>query len=102
KTSKCHRNPRNPSIDRTRREGRDARGLHSAIEALVPGGEALVVAAIARAVDIEERDDQPRTLVVTTHAAGSLDVLRCGLGLSQHRHETETGDVETDRDHVRR
>jgi hypothetical protein len=66
----------------------------------VPGGEALVVGAVAGAVDVEEGDDEARALLVAADAAGRLDVLGGGLGLAEHDHEAEAGDVEADRDHV--
>jgi hypothetical protein len=89
-----------PRARARRGEGGDAGGLDGAVEALVPGGEALEVRAVARAVDVEEGDDQAGALVVAADAAGRLDVLGGGLGLAEHDHEAEAGDVEADGDHV--
>ena len=64
--------------------------------------EALVVRAVARLVDVEQRDDEPGSLVVAADAARRLDVLGVRLGLAEHDHQPEPLDVEADRDHVRR
>jgi hypothetical protein len=69
------------------REGGDAGGLDGAVEGVVPGGEALVVGAVAGAVDVEEGDDEARALLVAADAAGRLDVLGGGLGLAEDDHE---------------
>ena len=63
--------------------------------------EALVVGAVARLVDVEERHDEPRPLVVAADAARGLDVLGVRLGLAEDDHQPEPRDVEADRDHVR-
>ncbi len=55
-------------IERPRRERRDARRLDVAVERLVEEAEALVVRAVARAVDVEDRDDQARLVRAATHA----------------------------------
>ena len=63
--------------------------------------EALVVRAIARLVDVQERYHQSRSSHVTTDTARSLDVLGVRLGLTEHDHQPEPLDVEANRDHVR-
>ena len=64
--------------------------------------EALVVGAVPRLVDVEQRHDEPRPLVVATDAARGLDVLGVRLRLAEHDHQPEPRDVEADRDHVGR
>ena len=64
--------------------------------------EALVVGAVPRLVDIEERDHEPGSLVVATDAARGLDVLGVRLRLTEHDHQPEARDVEAHGDHVRR
>jgi hypothetical protein len=44
--------------------------------------EPFVVGAVARLVDIEERNHEPGLLVVATHAARGLDVLSVCLRLT--------------------
>ena len=84
------------------RERRDTTYFDEAIERLVVMAEALVVGTVLRLVDVKECDDEPRALVVTTHATGCLDVLCVRLWLTEHYHQPETWDVETRGDHVRR
>ena len=78
------------------------RHLDGAVEGLVVVPEALVVGAVARLVDVEQRHDEPGPLVVAADAARRLDVLGVRLGLAEHDHQPEPRDVETDRDHVGR
>ena len=82
------------------REGRDAGGLHCAVEGLVVVAEALVVRTVARLVDVEQGDDQPWPLVVAPDAAGGLDVLGGEHGLADDHHQAQALDVEADRDHI--
>ncbi len=72
-------------------EGGDAGGLDGAVEGVVPGGEALVVGAIAGAVDVEEGDDEARALLVAADAAGRLDVLRDAEVAEGYARTTITG-----------
>ena len=93
--------PGEAAVERARRERRDARDLDGAVEGLVVVAEALVVRAVARLVDVEERHHQARALVVAADAARRLDVLGVRLRLAEHDHQPEPRDVEADRDHVR-
>ena len=54
-----HQRPGEAAVERARRERRDARHLDRAVEGLVVVPEALVVRAVARLVDVEERHDEP-------------------------------------------
>ena len=45
-------------------------------------------------MNIEKRDDEAGSLVVTTNPAGSLNVLCVGLWLAEHDHQSEALDVE--------
>ncbi len=101
-TRQPHERPGEAPVERARRERRDARHLDGAVERLVVVAEALVVRAVARLVDVEERDDEPGPLVVAADAARRLDVLGVRLRLTEHDHQPEPRDVEADRDHVRR
>ena len=74
-----------------RREGRDARGLHAAVERLVVGREPLVVRAVPRLVDVQDRHHQARPIRVAAHAAGGLDVLGAGLRLPRTRPSAPAG-----------
>ena len=89
------------SVDRPGRERSDARSLDGTVEALVPSAEALVVATVAGAVDIEQGDHQSRALIVASDATRCLDVLGRCLRLAQDNHQAQALDVQTDRDHVR-
>ena len=51
------------AVERPRRERRHAGRLDAAVERLVVGREPLVVRAVARPVDVEQRDDQARPVV---------------------------------------
>jgi hypothetical protein len=51
-------------------------------------------------VHVHERDDEARPVGVAADAARGLDVFGGGLGLVEHHHQAEAGDVETHRDHV--
>ncbi len=64
--------------------------------------EALVVRSVARLVHVQQRDDQPRAVVRATDPARRLDVLGVHLRLPEHQHQSQAGDVEADRNHVRR
>lgn len=61
--------------------------------------EALVVRAVAGLVDVEHRHHETRRLVAA-YAAGGLDVLRGGLRLAEHAHQSEPRDVQPHGDHV--
>ena len=74
-----------PAVQRPRRERRHARRLHAAVERRVVGLEPLVVRAVARAVDVEQRDHQARALGSRPDAARRLDVLGAGLRLARAR-----------------
>src|SRR5215468_1011287 len=87
-------------IEGTSREWCDAGNPHRTIEGLVVMSKAFVVRTIPRLVDIEERHDKPRSLVVPTDAACCLDVFGVHFRLAHDSHESQPGDVETDRDHV--
>ena len=56
----AHERPGQAAVERARRERRHARRLDRAVERLVVVAEALVVRAVARPVDVEQRDDQAR------------------------------------------
>ena len=90
------------TIERTGSKRRDAGDLNRAIEGLVVMPKPLIVRAIPRLVDIEERDHQSWSLVVATHSAGGLYILGVRFRLPDHDHQTEARDVEAYGDHVRR
>ena len=89
-----------PAVEGPGRERRDARRLDGAVERLVEDLEPLEVRAVARPVDVEQRHDQAGPVGVAADAARRLDVLGAGLGLAEHDHQAQPGDVEADRDHV--
>ena len=101
-TRQRYERPGEAAVERARREWRDARHLDGAVEGLVVVPEAFVVGTVARLVDVEERHDKPRPLVVSADAARGLDVLGVRLRLAEDDHQPEPRDVEADRDHVRR
>jgi hypothetical protein len=82
-------------------ERRHARHLDGPVERRVIRLKALEVRAVARAVNVQQRDHEPRPLVVAADAARGLDVLGSGLRLTENDHQPEARDVESDRDHVR-
>ena len=45
-------------------------------------------------------DQSARTLVVTSHPVGCLNILRVRLGLPKHEHESQPQYIQTDRNHV--
>ena len=93
--------PASPRSMARGRERRHAGRLDPAVEGLVVGDEALVVRAIPRLVDVEQRHDEARALVVAAHAARRLDVLGASSSAGpQHHHEAEPLDVDADGDHV--
>jgi hypothetical protein len=53
-------------------------------------------------MDIQKGDEQPGAAVVASHPARCLDIFRRRLGLSEHDHETEPRDIESNRNHVGR
>ncbi len=83
-------------------EGGDAGGLDVAVEGLVEEAEPLVVGAVARAVDVEDGDDQAGLVPLAADAGGGLDVLGGHLRLGEDGHQAEPGDVQADGDHVGR
>ena len=91
--SQGHHHAGQPAVDRARRERRDARRFDGPVER---GREPLVMRPIARAMDVEERDDEARTRLVPADAARGLNVLRGGFWLAQHDHQPEAADVEAD------
>lgn len=88
------------AIQGARGKGGDAGGFDAAVEGLVIGGEAFVVRAVARAMDVEQGHHQAGAVRVATDAAAGLDVFGAGLGLAENDHQPQPGDVEADRDHV--
>src|SRR5262245_53045289 len=94
--------PSKSSVQGSRSEWRDTSYFHGAVERLVVIAEAFVMGAIPRLVDVEQRHDKPRPVVITPDAARGLDVLGVGLGLAQNDHQPEARDVESHRDHVGR
>ena len=88
-------------VERPGGKGRHAGGLHVAVERLVEEPEPLVVRAVARAIDVEDRDDQTRLVRATSHPRGRLDVFGRHLRLGKDGHQAKPGDIEADRDHVR-
>ena len=92
--------PAKPAVEGPGREWGDARRLDGAVERLMEDLEPLEVRAVARPVDVEQRDDQAGPVRVASDAAGCLDVLGAGLGLAEHDHQAKPGNVEADRDHV--
>ena len=88
------------TIERPRSErGRTGR-LHLAVERTVVRGEGLVVRQIARARCVVQGEHQTRATAPDTTCG--LDVFRRRLGLTHHRHQAETINVDSDRDHVGR
>ena len=63
--------------------------------------EALVVRTIARAIEVENRDDETGLVRLPSDARRRLDVLRRHLRLPKNGHQPESGNVESHRDHVR-
>src|SRR5438552_3533285 len=100
-TRQPHERSGESSIERARREGGDASYLHGAVEGLVILAKPLIVRAIARLMYVEQRDDEPRSRIVTTDAACRLDVLCMRFWLAQHDHQPEARDIEAHGDHVR-
>ena len=64
--------------------------------------ELLMMHPVARLVRIEKRKHEARLLFTPTNTACGLDVLGGRFWLPLHKHQPESADVETDRDHVRR
>jgi hypothetical protein len=58
--------------------------------------------AVAWLVQVQHRKHDPGPSVVSTDAAGRLDIFRSGLWLALHDHKSETGDIEANRYHVGR
>ena len=88
------------SIQCARGKWRHAGDFHAAVERLVIDLEAFIVGAVARLVDVVDRDHQARAVLVAAHAAGGLDVLRAGFRLPEDDHQAKPRDVEADRDHI--
>lgn len=55
----------------------DARGLHTAIKTRMEVAEAFIVRTVAGLMYIEQRKNQPGSLVVATNATGRLNVFCC-------------------------
>ena len=94
--------PREPSIERRPRKRCHTRRLDEPVEALVIGGEALVMRSIARLVHVEAGHDEARPPRLPSYPARRLDVLARRLGLAGDDHQPEPVDVDADRDHVAR
>jgi len=56
--------------------------------------------AVARLVQIEDRNDEPRSVRVAPDPTDGLDILGRSLWLALHEHQAEAENVEPDRDHV--
>src|SRR5690606_3629385 len=95
-----HERAREAPIERARRKRRHAADLDRAVEGLVVVTEALVMRTVARLVNVEERHNEARPRIVSTHATRRLDVLGVRLRLAEYTHQPEPGDVEANRDHV--
>ena len=76
--------------------------LDGAVERAVVLPELFVKRAVARLVQIEDRDDEPRPVPVAPEPTGGLDILGRSLWLALHEHQAEAENVEPDRDHVGR
>ena len=74
----------------------DAETGDAAIERLMEGGEPFVVRTVAWPVNIQDRDDQTGTFVVTTDTAGGLNIFGACLGLAEGNHQAKSRDVQTD------
>ena len=89
-----HQRVGEPAVEGAGRERRDAGRLHRAAEGLVVVAERLVVRSVARLVDLEQRDDQPGTVVRASDAARGEDVLGVHLRLPERQHQSQARDVE--------
>ena len=77
-------------------------GLYLGVQPLMVGVEALVVAAVARLGGAVDGYHEPwADIGATPDAAGYLDVLSSGLGLSNDGHQAKAVDVDSDLDDVR-
>ena len=93
---------REAAVERPGGERRHAPDLDRPVERLVIVTETLVVGAVTRLMDVQQGDDKARPAFVASDPAGRLDVLGVRLGLAEHDHQPEPGDIQTDRDHVGR
>lgn len=88
------------AVERPRCERRHARCFNRPIEAHMEPTELFVVRAIARLVDVQQRHDEAMLQRLAPDARRRLDVLRSGLRLALHDHQSEPTDVKTDGNHV--
>ncbi len=74
--------PGQPPLESGPGEGSQALGLNEAVEALMVRSKPLVVRAVPRLVNVEERHNESRPLVVSPNAARGLDILGVRLRLT--------------------
>src|SRR5262249_169095 len=86
-TSESHERAREAAVQRTRGKWSYAGCLDAAIERLVIKGEAFVMRAVARLMDVQQRHDQAGPLVVGAHGACRLNVLGRSFRLAVNHHE---------------
>ena len=51
-------------------------------------------------MNIEQRHDKSRFLVISSDTACGLDIFRRHFGLTKHDHQSKARDVQSDRDHI--
>src|SRR5262245_42572481 len=94
-TSETHKDAGETAIEGARREWRHTGDFNGTVKSLVVVPEAFVMRAVARLVNIQQRDNQAGPRIVTTYAACGLNVFRVRFGLPQDDHQTQPRNIET-------
>ena len=79
----------------------DACRLNCSVKRCMPRAKPLEVRSVSRLMDVQQRDHKARSHRIAANAACRLNILRAGLRLPKHHHQTQPDNIEPNRDHVR-